>query len=99
MDARTGHIKDEVQADFNKRKIRYIEWYRSIYEPGKNVQKAMAILSYYSYWTWLLMLSLVSYVLGRNKFKVKNSFRALAEARQYVKSSEYNNVPKWQVVR
>lgn len=99
LDAKTGHIKDEVQADFNKRKIRYIEWYRSIYEPGNNWQKMLAVLSYYSYWSWLLVLSLISFILRRNKFKVKNSFKALAEARQYIKSEDYNKIPKWKVVR
>lgn len=99
LDAQTGHIKNEQQADFNKRKIRYIEWYRSVYEPASKIQRIFAIISYYSYWAWLLGLSVVSLIIGRNKFKFKNSVNALVDARKYVKSSEYNNIPKWKVVR
>lgn len=100
LDTRTGHIKDEVKTDFNKRKIGYIEWYRSIYEPSpNNIQKAIALFSYYSFWFWLMSLAIISFVIGRNKFKVKNSIKALSEAREYVKSVEYANIPKWNVVR
>lgn len=100
LDARTGHIKDEVQADFNKRKIRYIEWYRSVYEPSNNaLQKCLATFSFYIYWIWLFNLSVLSFVLGRNKFKIKNSIYALKEARKYVKSTDYSRIPKWNVVR
>lgn len=99
LDARTGHIKDEILADFNKRKIKYIEWYRSIYEPANSLQKVLALMSYYSYWTGLFGLSILSFITGRNKFKVRNSIKALKEARQHVKSKEYLSIPKWKVVR
>lgn len=99
LDARTGHIKDEILADFNKRKIKYIEWYRSIYEPSNMWNKLLALISYYTYWLWLFGLAMISFIIGRNKFKVKNSIKALSEARQYVNSYEYSVIPKWKVVR
>ena len=99
LDSQTGHIKNEQQADFNKRKIRYIEWYRSVYEPANKAIKIISMLSYYFYWLWLFGLSVISLVLGRNKFKVRNSILALIEARKYVKSADYNKIPKWKVVR
>lgn len=100
LDAKTGHIKDEVQADFNKQKIRYIEWYRSVYEPSKNtLQRIHAILSYSLYWIWLFGLAVLSLLLRRNNFKMKNAIKALSDARKYVKSSEYLSIPKWKVVR
>lgn len=100
LDAKTGHIKNEELADFNKRKIRYIEWYRSVYEPSKNwLQRTLALISFYGYWFWLFCLSIVSFLLRRNKFKVRNSVKALSEGRSYVKSAEYSNIPKWNVVR
>ena len=100
LDAKTGHLKNEVLADYNKRKIKYIEWYRSIYEPSSsNMKKQIAVISYYLYWIWLFVLSVLSFVLGRNKFKIKNSINALLSARQYVKSREYASIPKWIVVR
>lgn len=99
LDTRTGHIKDELQADFNKRKIKYIEWYRSIYEPAKGIQKLLVLISYYSYWTGLFFLSLLSYIIGRNKFKVRNSIQALSEARKHVKTETFRAIPKWEIVR
>lgn len=99
LDAKTGHIKDVVQADFNKRKIRYIEWYRSVYEPSGKFQRILALVSFYSYWIWLFGLALLSSILHRNIFKVRNSIQALSEARKYVKSDEFISIPKWQTVR
>lgn len=99
LDAKTGHIKDIVQADFNKRKIRYIEWYRSVYEPAENLNKILVLLAYYWYWVWLLAIALFSFVFRGNKYKIKNSFMALSEARQYVKSEDYTRIPKWKVIR
>lgn len=99
LDTRTGHIKDEVQADFNKRKIKYIEWYRSIYEPAKGIQKLLVLISYYSYWTGLFFLSLLSHIIGRNRYKVRNSIQALSEARKHVKTEAFRTIPKWEVVR
>lgn len=99
LDAKTGHIKDVVQADFNKRKIRYIEWYRSVYEPSKNFNRFLAIVSYYGYWTWLLGVAIFSSIIHRNMFKVSNSIKSLVEARQYVNSAKFKSIPKWQNVR
>ena len=99
LDAQTGHIKDPAKADFNKRMIRYIEWYRSIYEPNGAFGKFRAVVGYYSYWFWLLMLALLSLAIGRNKYKFKNSMNALKEGKQYVKSDDFQKIPKWQVKR
>lgn len=99
LDAQTGHIKDVVQADFNKRMIRYIEWYRSIYEPSSPIGRTAASISYYAYWLWLFLLSIVSFTIGRNKYKVKNCISALHEGRIYVKSERFNRIPKWKTIR
>ncbi len=99
LDCRTGHIKDEVLADFNKRKIKYLEWYRSIYEPGTGMQKFLAVIGYYSYWIWLFGLSLINILPGRRRYKIGNSIRALSEARKHVMSPEFAEIPKWRVKR
>lgn len=99
LDSKTGHIKDEIQADFNKRKIKYLEWYRSIYEPAEGIQKCLAVIAYYTYWLWLFGISLINFILGRNRYKIKNSIRALTEARIHIKSDEFSSIPKWRVVR
>ena len=99
LDAQTGHIKDVIQADFNKRMIRYIEWYRSIYEPSSQIERIYAIISYYTYWTWLYLLAIISKLIGRNMYKMSNSTKALKAAKKYVASKEFQNIPKWHVKR
>ena len=99
LDCKTGHVKDEVLADFNKRKIKYLEWYRSIYEPAGKVRKVLATMSYYLYWTWLFGMSLINVLPGRRRYKISNSIKALSEARQHVKSPDFAKIPKWNVVR
>lgn len=99
LDCKTGHVKDEVLADFNKRKIKYLEWYRSIYEPAGKMQKIFVSISYYLYWTWLFGLSLINVLPGRRRYKISNSVRALSEARKHVKSPEFAGIPKWEVKR
>lgn len=99
LDCKTGHVKDEVLADFNKRKIKYLEWYRSIYEPAGKLQKILVTVSYYLYWTWLFCLSLINVLPGRRRYKIANSIRALSEARKHVKSPEFAAIPKWDIKR
>lgn len=99
LDSKTGHIKDVVQADFNKRKIRYIEWYRSVYEPSKGMVKMLATVLYYCYWMWLLGITICRSILKGNTFKIRNSIQALAEARKYVASDEYRIIPRWEIKR
>lgn len=99
LDCKTGHVKDEVLADFNKRKIKYLEWYRSIYEPAGKLQKILVSISYYVYWTWLFGLSLINILPGRRRYKISNSIKALSEARKHVKSPEFAAIPKWDVKR
>jgi GT2 family glycosyltransferase len=99
LDCKTGHVKDEVLADFNKRKIKYLEWYRSIYEPAGKAQKVLATMSYYLYWMWLFGLSLINILPGRRSYKISNAIKALSEARQYVKSPDFAKIHKWNIVR
>lgn len=100
LDAKTGHVKDLKQADFNKRMIRYIEWYRSVYEPASSFQRIFALLSYYSFWLWLLLVAALGYCVHlKGGYKLLNSFLALKSARKYVNSNDYKSIPSWQVVR
>ena len=99
LDAQTGHIKDPEKADYNKRLLRYVIWYRTLYEPDKWAGRCLDVLSFYAYWTWLLLLAIFSFCIGRNKYKVRNSVRSLREARRFVRSDKFNQIPKWTVKR
>ena len=99
MDGGTGHVKDLAQADFNKRMIRYAEWYRAVYEPERGLGKPLAVVSFYAFWLWLFLLALASYVLGRNKYKLSNCVSALKAGKDYVKSDMFRALPKWDVKR
>lgn len=97
LDARTGHIRDEKLADYNKRFLRYIIWFRTIYLPDKGFYRILDILSFYSYWLWLLFLAALSYSMGRNTFKLSNSIKALSKARAFVHSEEFQKIPQWNI--
>lgn len=97
LDAQTGHIKDPEKADYNKRLLRYVIWYRTIFEPDNWAERRLDELSFYAYWIWLLLLAIVSFCIGRNPYKVRNSVRSLREARRFVRSETFNRIPKWTV--
>ena len=99
LDAQTGHVKNPELADYNKRLLRYVIWYRTIYEPDKGFFKVLDTIAFYGYWFWLLMLAVLSFCIGRNKYKVRNSVRSLKEARSFVHSEAFNKIPKWEVKR
>lgn len=99
QDGQTGHVKDPEKADYHKRFLRYVIWYRTIYEPDGPFRRLLDVMAFYGYWTWLLGLALISHCIGRNKYKVKNSIQSLRKARKYVHSAAYGEIPKWEVRR
>lgn len=98
-DARTSHVDGRRERDYNNRVIRYIIWYRSIYQLQDSFWgKLSAMVSFYSYWLWLLFLALISWLLRRNTSKVKDSFLSLRQAKAIVNSEEFKSIPTWQKI-
>ena len=95
LDAQTGHTRDMIQADKDSRIIHYIIWHRSIYSPARKMGKILAVLAYYTDWTLLFLVSLISCILGKSTFRPRNSITALREGKQWIKREEYTKIPQW----
>ena len=98
LDAQTGHIRDEVKADYGKRFVRYLIWLRTIKEPDTFFRRILDICAFYGVWCWQLLLSLISFVKG-NRSETRNIASALVDARRFSKSNEFSSIPKWKVSR
>lgn len=97
-DAQTSQTDGQRARDFNNRVIRYIIWYRTVYQTRKNVlEKVFAVVGYYSYWLWLFVLALITWVLRRNVYKVRDSISSLKVAKGMVRSAEFKQIPEWRV--
>lgn len=54
-----------------------------------------AILSYYSAWTWHLLMALLLWMVRKKKHELGATVSGLRDARKYVKSEEYLKLPVW----
>ena len=96
LDARSGRIRDERKNHYNNCILRYVIWYRTIFQPSRTKWgKIHACLCFYAQWCKLFLLALVSWVLRKSTFKVKDSVTSLKEARRFVRSEEFSRIPVW----
>ena len=96
LDAGSGHTSDPEKTDLDEKCLRYLIWYRSIYQPSKGLEKLRASVSFYSRWALLLTLSLISAIKGHS-FRFTNCFYSLKKARAFIASEEFSSIPKWEI--
>jgi hypothetical protein len=63
------------------------------------IGKALDVIAYYGYWTWLMLLAFASRIIGRNKYKLRHCFLALREAKKIIRSASFQSIPKWETKR
>ena len=95
LDAQTGHYRDLRQSDRDSRTIRYIIWYRSIYEPSSTGRRVQSVIAFYGNWTFQFLLSIIGCLFGKSTFKPSNAIHALRDARRWIKSKAYVNYTEW----
>ena len=98
LDAGSGHIKDPVQSDLDNKCIRYLIWYRSLFQPANCNKRPIVIVAFYARWFFQLLLSFISSLNGHS-YRMTNCFKSLKEAKEFIRSSEFSNIPKWEVKR
>ena len=99
LDAQTGHNKNENEADLNKRFVRYLIWYRTIWQPDNNFGRILDTCAFHLVWFWQFLLSIITIVKGGGTTKTKNIIRALKTAKIFAKSPSFHSLPVWQTVR
>lgn len=95
-DSQTSHVVDDRERFYSKYFLRYVLWYRTIYQTRTSFLAAnCAILSYYSAWTWRLLVALLVWMVRKKKHELGATVSGLRDARKFVKSEEYLKLPVW----
>ena len=96
LDARSSHTPDARKNYYYIGLVRYVLWYRTIYQPcATKLGKAYASLCYYAQWCWLFILALCSRALGKSTFKVRTTIEFLKDAKRFVRSESFTRIPVW----
>lgn len=95
-DGRTGRINNESLSDYTSRVLRYVIWYRSVYQADKRMfSKFLDCLAFYCDWCWMTTVAMIETVFKHKAYKLANSFAALSVAKRYVRSEEFISIPQW----
>ena len=94
LDAGTGQVKDQNKADYNQRILKYIIWYRSVYEPGSMPERLAACFSFYSKWCLSIMWAMIKSVRDKGQ-KLHNITASRKEALAFIDSPAFSSIPKW----
>ena len=96
-DARTAHVDSMQTRDYNNRVIRYIIWYRTIYQCRQTIiGKGSAIVAFYAFWSWLFLLDVLSWARRKGKYKPRAAVVSLCEAKNFVESESFRSLPVWE---
>ena len=96
-DAQTSHITDDRERFYSKYFLRYVLWYRTIYQTRTSrLAACCAVLSYYNAWTWHLLMAFILWIAREKKQELGAAVSGLRDARRFVKSEEYLKLPVWQ---
>ena len=96
QDAKTSHVKKDDSYYLNIAFIRYVIWYRSVFQTRKSLlAKGVSVVAFYSAWLWLSMAKGFSCVVRKQPSHFKASVRGLKDARRYVYSDEFCQLPLW----
>ena len=99
LDAQTSHTRNAIKADFDKNFIRYIIWYRTIWQPDGHCRRIKDCACFYLVWGWHFILSFIPMIKGKGNTKTKNAVQALKAAKNYVRSEQFKSIPVWNVTR
>lgn len=96
LDAGSGHIKNAKSKHLVYQVLRYVMWYRSLYDIRQPWYDK--VLNWYAYYTSILMtmpLSIYYVLTTRELWHVTQVFKGISRAKKFIKSEEYQRVPKF----
>lgn len=95
--AKTSHIKKDNDYYHGMSSIRYILWYRSIYQTRASLPaKYLSVVAFYSSWLWLSIMSVLLWIARKEPLHMKASLAGLKAARRYVDSEGFRQLPVWE---
>lgn len=100
LDAGSGHIRDPKRHNKVMNIMRYMLWYRSLYDIEQSRwKKFVAWIAFYTRIVLNFPIAL-SYTLRTGKlFYVTQVFSSIAEAKRYIASDKYKSIPKFDAYR
>lgn len=94
LDARTSTLNNRPAAVYSASFNRIVFWHRFIYSQTGWLGKVLSCLGLSYYLAWVQIRNRVSVARGRMKMDIyRLSKQGMREARQYIKTEEYSNLP------
>lgn len=93
LDAKTSRTMDKRQFDYNIRFIRFVIWYRTIYEVEiKNRHRFRSVIAFFFDFLRSLLSAIIYVCIGRF-YAFPNVFKSIVDGIKYVHSSSYRSIP------
>ena len=96
-DAQTSHPEDRHEDYYQSCFIRYLIWYRAVFQPSGHWGRLWARIRFALRWSFRYCLALLSRLAGRDPRSAGDMKRALREGRAYARSAEFSAIPLWRV--
>lgn len=95
LDARSGHLKNQELAETNRRMVRFIIWYRTVFQPDRGLKKVWDIICFVSNWTFNFLLCFIAFLKGKGTSRIRIPIRAIKEGVNLINSKEFLAIPQW----
>lgn len=93
LDARTSNVIDRNRKDYVSRLIRFVIWYRTIWQVNPAASHKVAAVLALTLDSLRSIAAGVCYLFVGRTYALPNFFKALKDGVAFVKSKEYNDIP------
>lgn len=95
LDAQSAHLKDPINADMDRRMVRFLIWYRTIYESDSFLGKGLDVLCFSANWVFNFILCFWAFCRGKGKERILVPIKSLKAGIAISCSKEFRNLPAW----
>lgn len=93
LDARTSNVIDRKRKDYVSRLIRFVIWYRTIWQVSGSLSGKMTAVLALTLDSLRSLAAGICYLFAGRAYALPNMFRALKDGVAFVKSKEYKDIP------